>query len=1205
MIRTAAYGPRRLVKQNLKKQNQDQVAIPIVGHPAAEQPAIGTPAAGNISTVPSGNINLYSYAVPGLKTGDTYTASFTQKVTYAGGSEQDFRSSKQFSTVAAPYTLDGSLINSVYPPSGHSDYWNVLPHVLFNNARTPWLLQGTKEDTATNPTPWLALLVFTEDELTPDDLTLEAIGSATGTTPSSTPTLAYDMQVKDLYSLGSSVSQPIPPSSSSDTTQMQAIFIQGSLFAKLFGTPESSSCASVDSNVITPSIDRFKFMSHVRRFNASGVTNQDPLSVPEVAATVCPRTGDYTMTAPTIAYAHLVSLAGIADNSSLTMGSNRPAALVSLYSWTFNHLPATSYDTRQILINLASSLQPLTIPQPILAAVKTQVPIETPADSWVKYKMLAGYSIVRYRTPTGESTLAITRGFLTGRKFDALDLPPSNYGSDLALMDESSGLLDLTWQLAWELGRTTAVSDRVFASAMMRLRQAIHTQNLEEAKGTLDTSFTPIATTINRFGNTQQSMSSRLSQNTQFLGNRWQENALGPSTWKTLSFQAVNTRLQYRRQLQSGIQNFAAAETTVVGGARTEDVYDETNTPESSDYANVLMWIMDKWFLGGIPYPNLIIDPSFLPKESARSFYVDQNWFKVYIDGALSIAEHYEEGDDVREAIKKSLTTYLTTKVTDTNYPPQIPKWGLFVRSEFITRYPDMRISAPFSDPAKEGKQTEILRAETLDTDLMMLLFDREPGDFSSAGITLTPPEHQLSSMFGDSSGVDAAGALNLEFKAVSIVGAAPSQSPVTNTSIVMTDPNNAVYDLSCRSIVPQHFASLAATQTSLPVDHANAQIVGAEIVAMVPQLQLLPSTAPAVQITSATPSSLVTTRSSLFQFIPPSSTPAVVKPSALSVPSSNPPTLVTYPAPVNAMVKAVAKRNIYSLADSNVVSGFFQLSSPRSGPPSVSKPPRNTLQSGSGTPNLSTVFENIRFPDENQVGLPANTTYQTALVAFFPMSLGFKSDIHIPMVSLTSFKALLTSVVISIPVNSAAYLGLLPPFPNNTASRPTRNAGGEWPLRANYMGRKFSGVVIPNVRSTAIGRRWNTTTVYANGVLSITLLPNKASPSATVPASWDISIYQDLSLVIEDVQINTDQAVPYVQPPLGYTGPPQPFYPGPGLNSYTYSVPVQENYWNDVTSSAYSVQGQTSVTSYGVDITGSLITATVNVPGSLISPTS
>ena len=1179
MARTAAYGPRRLVKQNLKKQNQNQVAI--------------LPAAENASPVSPGNINLYSYAVPGLKTGDTYTASFTQTVNYAGGSTQTFQSLKQFSTLATPYTLDTSLINSVYPPSGHSDYWNVLPHVLFNDARTPWLLQGTKEDTATSPTPWLALLVFTEDELTPDILTLEAIGTATGTTPSKTPTLAYDMQVKDLYSLNSSVSQPISSSSSSDMTQIQAIFIQGSLFANLFGTPVSSSTASVDPSVTVPSLDRFKFMSHVRRFNASGVTNQDPLSVQELAATVSPRTGDYTMTAPTIAYAHLVSLAGIADNSSLTLNRNQPAALVSLYSWTFNHLPATSYDTRQILIDLASSLQPLSMPQPTLAAVKSQVPNETPADSWVKNKMLAGYSVVRYRTPTGESTIAITRGFLTGSKFDALDLPPSNYGSDLALMDESSGFLDLTWQLAWELGRTTAVGDRVFASAMTRLRQAIHTQNLEEAKGTLDTSFTPIATTINRFGNTQQSISLRLSQNTNFLGNRWQESALGPSTWETLSFQTVNTQLQYRTQLQSGIQIFAAAQTTGVNGAVSEDVYDETNTPESSDYATVLMWIMDKWFLGDIPYTNLITDPSFLPKESARSFYVDQNWFKVYIDGALSIAEHYEEGDDVREAIKTSLTAYLTTNVTNTNYPPQIPKWGLFIRSEFITKYPDMRISAPFSDPAKEGKQSEILRAETLDTDLLMLLFDREPGDFSSAGITFTPPEHQLSSMFGDSSGVNAAGALNLEFKVVSIVGAPPSQSSVTNTKIVIADPKNTIYDLSCRSIVPRHFASLAATQASLPIGQANAQVVGAELVAMVPQMQFVPSTAPAVRVSSALPSSLVTTRSNLFQFIPPASTPAAAKPSALTVVSFNPPTLATYPAPVNAMVKAVAKRNVYSSADSNVVSGFFQLSPPRSGPPSVSSPPQNTLQSGSGTPNLSTVFHNVRYPDENQLGLPANTTYQTALVSFFPMSLGFKSDIHITMVSLASSMALLTSIVISIPVNGRAYLGLLPPFPNNTASTPARNADGEWPLQANYTGRKYSGVVIPNVRSTAIGRRWSTTTAYANGVFSITLLPNKAPPSATVPASWDISIYKDLSLVVENVQINTDQAVPYVPPPVNYRGPPPLFYPGPGLNSYTYSVPVQENYWNATTASAYSVQGQTSVTSYGVDVTSSLITAT------------
>ena len=1185
MARTTAYGPRRLVKRNLQKiQKQNQVHVPIVGQPAVV----------NESQVQPGNINLYSYATPGLKTGDTYTASFTQTINYSGATDQILVSNKQFSTVPAPYTLDSSLINSVYPPSGHSDYWNVLPHVLFNNAQTPWLLQGTNEDASTNPTPWIALLVFTENELTPDLPTLGSIGTATGAIPQRSPTLSYNLQVKDLYALNSTVSQPVPSSSSNDTTQIQAVFMPGSLFATLFGTPTSSTNASVDPETTTPSLGRFKYMSHVRRFNASGVTNQNPLNIQELAATVSPRTGDSSITTPTVAYAHLVSLAGIADNAGLTLDQTKPAALVSLYSWTFNHLPSTYFDTKQVLVDLASTLQPLSAPYPTLASVKTQVSNETAADTWVKTKMLAGYSLVRYRTLTGELAIAITRGFLTGVKFDTLDLPPSNYGSDLALVDESSGFLDLTWQLAWELGRTLAVGDRVFASSMMRLRQAIHTQNLEAAKGEVDSLWMPAPMTLGRWTNSQQSISMRLSQNTNFIGYRWQGSSLGTSTWESLSFQTNEVLGQYRTQLQSGTGAFAGAV-----GETTGVEYDETNTPESSDYANVLSWIMDKWFLGSIPYTNLIPDPSFLPKESARSFYVDQNWFKVFVDGALSIAEHYDEGDDVREAIKASLTEYLTTNVTGTTYPPQIPKWGLFIRSEFITRYPDMRISAPFKDAGMTDTQTDILRAETLDTDLLMLLFDREPSDFSSSGITFTPPEHQLSSMFGEAAGLNPAGALNVNFKVISVVGSTPAQTGVASLNIILNDPTNGVYDSSCRSLVPQNFATVAATQTGLSTDHANAQMVGAELVAMVPTMQFVPGADPSVQASSAVHSSILSTKSKLHQFIPPAVKPTITRPLALTVTplDANPPTLPTYAAPTNAMVKAIAKLNIYDIADSDIVSNFFTLAAPRQGPLTTTTLQHNTPVGDNSAPSLSTTFFNLHYPDQNQLGLRTSSPYQSALAGLFPTSLSFKTDIHISNISVATSPILCSSVQIFIPVDSDPKSAFLAPFPTNTASTApiTRNASGEWPLQPNSTGPKYSGVVLPVVRFTGIGRRWIPTTSYANGVFTITLTPNKATPqnSPYTPAYWDISTYKDMSLVIENVQLNVQAAAPWQPPPANYQGPPLYFYPGPGLSSNTFQVQVIETYWDAHAGGEYTYSGAANVTIYGVNVTGSLITAT------------
>ena len=422
------YGSRRLVLQNLQRQTKGQ------------QPFRGGYGADNNTEVEPGNINLYSFSNPGLTTGDTYTASFTQSISYSGGDTQTLISQKQFKTAGSPYTLDASLINSVYPPPGHSDYWNVVPHVLFNDSKVPWMFKGTEEDTPTSPFPWLALLVFTEDELTPTEDQLTTISGKIGTTER-TPTFAYNLQVKDLVGLSGIVSQPVPESSSNDATPVQAIFLQSSLYSRLFGTYTNQGLATADQKIEPANLTRLKCMSHVRRFNTTGVSNQDAFNVQELAATLSPRTGPPDITLPITAHAHLVSLSGIAYNDNMSCWSKKPTALVSLYSWSFTYLPPLNFAAAKVLESLGTSLQPLRLSDTTLSSVQATSGSSGTTDAWTKNKILAGYTILKYRSPTGESTVALNRSFLTAVKFDPLNFQPSNYGSELALVDESKCFL--------------------------------------------------------------------------------------------------------------------------------------------------------------------------------------------------------------------------------------------------------------------------------------------------------------------------------------------------------------------------------------------------------------------------------------------------------------------------------------------------------------------------------------------------------------------------------------------------------------------------------------------------------------------------------------------------------------------------------------------------------------------------------------------
>ncbi|WAO91166.1 Hypothetical protein NCS54_00862300 [Fusarium falciforme] len=143
-------------------------------------------------------------------------------------------------------------------------------------------------------------------------------------------------------------------------------------------------------------------------------------------------------------------------------------------------------------------------------------------------------------------------------------------------------------------------------------------------------------------------------------------------------------------------------------------------------------------FLFEIPSQYLIIDPSYLPNESLRFFHIDPHWVDALIDGALSIANHINKDDDtLRQILKGAFNAYFATIDPDTDYRPQIPTYGCFLRSGLVRDFPDMHVVAlcredvpPMS--AKEMKRHErapILRQECLAGDMLLCLFDRIPSN--------------------------------------------------------------------------------------------------------------------------------------------------------------------------------------------------------------------------------------------------------------------------------------------------------------------------------------------------------------------------------------------------------------------------------------------------------------------------------------------
>ena len=118
---------------------------------------------------------LTSFFQPGLTAGP-YSINATQKIEVKGYPPKEVPTEQSFTAWAPQFNLPTDAIYSKYPAESHAERAIVLPHVVFSNEILPWQRiaswkteelppEKRPEDWNKNKTPWLALMVFTQQEL--------------------------------------------------------------------------------------------------------------------------------------------------------------------------------------------------------------------------------------------------------------------------------------------------------------------------------------------------------------------------------------------------------------------------------------------------------------------------------------------------------------------------------------------------------------------------------------------------------------------------------------------------------------------------------------------------------------------------------------------------------------------------------------------------------------------------------------------------------------------------------------------------------------------------------------------------------------------------------------------------------------------------------------------------------------------------------
>jgi len=379
----ATSSPRRLVLRNLAKtvqrdttpsqQADDEVKLPDPGY-----------------------MQIYSYYKPALVAGN-YTITVSQRIRLPNDPVEKTLGNpdapvQTFQVVAPQFKIDTADIHSTYPPQGHADQPNVLPHIVFSDPHLPWeriallppppeaastpnpavaLTGGTSTASGTKPPatglkktastndfdilPWLAIFPFdcngpaNELRLASNQLKALQDDGAVSVPPNpqaptqplvlkQSATFTVPMTLKEYLALPTTsktstvVIPPILPADVQDDLSLpvDVVFLSQTLFKNLFANQAGD---AVD-------ISQYRYTAHVRIVNTAGMASAGVANEHGLFSVVhSRRTGPTDIaqnTAPRSQAVHLISIEHVALMTGIgTMSSNTLVAFVSLQSWTY------------------------------------------------------------------------------------------------------------------------------------------------------------------------------------------------------------------------------------------------------------------------------------------------------------------------------------------------------------------------------------------------------------------------------------------------------------------------------------------------------------------------------------------------------------------------------------------------------------------------------------------------------------------------------------------------------------------------------------------------------------------------------------------------------------------------------------------------------------------------------------------------------
>lgn len=616
-----------------------------------------------------------------------YAVEANQEVLKDGVAIQSISKTFDLGVDAARFTLQPIDIYSVYPPANKSGiYSGTLPSVVFSRRTLPWerTIDGkppafqrndTPEDDqnpiASPPVPWMAVLLFDEDEMKGLKINIST--------------------VKDILPSSHSNSKITCPEISESTATGDSIL-------KLMEWEKpTDGCYTIDITKEQfeeqiPSMASLSYLAHAKEVNILHKDKEGILDiVPKEEKEGEGETGMFSVLVgnklPVVGKSHtaiVVSLEGYANylegaSSKKIIPTGNSVRLVVLANWNFDNSGEASF------LSLVEGIETKS-----MKIIKS-----SDATNELTPFFESGYTALEHLTRVGAKTVSWYHGPFVPQLASASSKKITFSSSDSALRyDKSTGLFDVSFAAAWQLGRILALQNKEYAKAMLNWRMA------------------------------QQ----------QSITRKKQQEAIGIIVKNDTDIPVKDKVIQYLGHLNN---------VTIPQSVALIEEKDTSEIPKE-----VVTFLQQLYKFHGVPFSYLIPHEFYLEKNhqslgkeysgTLSTFYIDPNWIEALLDGALSIGR-IQNTDVLLDRIISSgliIDGYIDQKTREEQEDRRVLNvTGFLLRSDLVSGWRGLEIEAYDG----EGKLLPAIRFERISDAIFLGIFN---GNIAS--VTIRQPYEGL-----------------------------------------------------------------------------------------------------------------------------------------------------------------------------------------------------------------------------------------------------------------------------------------------------------------------------------------------------------------------------------------------------------------------------------------------------------------------------